>query len=174
MGVGSFGSFKVGAAYVATRGIRGGGYGGGGSSDNNDDNGKDSKSDDKKNNWLWFSFNSLLIGFVIFFFTFIKTDFANYTRTGTLISKYQTTHKHKSHYYTTSYFTVKWQDRDKEIEMFEVADNTYSISKLSESVYFKRLKPEYDWMDKGSGMALITIIFILWIVSVFLAVFKRK
>lgn len=164
MGVGSFGGFNAGAAYVATRGMRGG-YGGGSSDNNNEGH---------KINWAWFSLNALLIGFVFFFFIFVKSDFTNYTRVGTLISKYQTKYKHKSSYYTVSYFTIKWNDREKEVEMFDVTEDTYSNCKLKENVYFKRLKPEYEWMNKGSGLALVMAILIMWAISGILALTKEE
>lgn len=103
----------------------------------------------EKMNWYWLMFNIILILTIITLFTLNVAGFTKYTRVGTLIEKNQGSHSYKGRCYGDYYFTVIWKDRDKESEVFEVSGETYFGSKINESVYFKRTKPEYEKFKSG-------------------------
>lgn len=163
MGVGSFGGFSPGMAYMATRGARGG-YGGSG----------DGEKPDKEPefSWLWFSFNLSLLLSIAFVFYATRSEVSCYTREGKLLEMNQSEHKVKQNYYPDYYFTVQWGDRSKEVEVFEVGAKTYFSCHKGEQVFFKRLKPEYEWIDGTSGFILIFGLMIIWVISGIAAVTK--
>lgn len=156
MGVGSFGGFNSGAAFMVTSGYGRTRYGGG--SSGNSGGGSNFS-------WIWFIINCVLFSAFVFLLFFMNFDTSNYSRRGTLISKYHTQHLYKGQYYQDYYFSVKWNDIDKETETFDVCDTTFRNHKVGDSVYFRRIKPEYKWLKEGSGFFLIMGIATIWIIS---------
>lgn len=167
MGVGSFGGFNSGAAFMVMN-HSGGKFGGYDSNDNKEDEKPKSKF-----NWIWFTINLFLFSVSLYTLICISSDFTKYIRVGNLIEKNQSAYKVKQNYYPDYYFTVKWNDRAKEVEVFGVGAATYFGCKPKETVYFKRIKQEYEWINKGTGLFCLFVCGFAWIMSGFAALIKN-
>lgn len=165
MGIGSWGGTNMAANVILMSGRRGG-FGGGGY-------GSEDK-EPKKFSWLWFSINALLIIVSLSCIICMTCLDSTYTRVGKLYVKNQSEHQHKGNYYPEYYFTVKWNDREKEIETFEVAGETFFSCNKGENVYFKRIKPEYEWTHSGWLFLGFVLFGIAWLVSGIAALLKNE
>lgn len=158
MGVGSFGGgFNTGMAFMTMNAMRrgGGGY------DDGDDNGNSRK----KFSWIWFSINVILFSVSLSCLICISFLDSKYSRECELLAKHQSEYVHKSKSYPEYYFTVRWKDREKEKETFEVTGETYFSCKEGEIVYFSRTKEDYLWTD-SKWLALGFIVFgLAWLFS---------
>ncbi|HUS51507.1 MAG TPA: hypothetical protein VMZ91_15160 [Candidatus Paceibacterota bacterium] len=90
-----------------------------------------------------------------------------------MIEKNQSTYQHKGNFYPEYFFTVKWNDREKEVEIFEVGGKTYFTCKSGESVYFKRLEPDYEWVKGWMGFVGFAVFGLIWIGSGLAALLKN-
>lgn len=165
MGAGSFGGFNTGAAFMVMNSAS---RGGGGWNWNEEE-----KQPQKKFSWLWFLINLCLFSTALYTLLCGSCDFSHYTRIGTLIKKNQSEYKVKQNYYPEYYFTVKWSDRSKETETFEVGGKTFFSCEKNEAVYFNRLKPEYEWVKDGWGVFFLVICGMAWIMSGVAALLKN-
>lgn len=166
MGVGSFGGFNTAAALTvmnASRNSRMGGYGGGSNDDNKPKSGF---------SWLWFSINVILFSISLTCLVCISFLDSKYSREGNLLYKHQSEHQHKGKYYPEYYFTVKWNDREKGKETFEVTGETFFSCKEGEKVYFSRTKEEYLWTEsKWLALGFVGV-GLIWIFSGLAALLK--
>jgi len=164
MGTGSFG---INTAFIASNSIRKG-YGGYGVYDENEN-----KEPEKKFSWIWFSINLILFLISLYTLLCLSCGFSKYIRVGLLVDKHQSAYQHKSHYYPEYYFTVKWNDREKEVETFEVSGETFFSCKPKENVYFKRLKSEYEWVKGDWGLLGFAVCGMIWLISGLAAILKN-
>ena len=157
MGVSSFNS---GAAFMLL-GSRGG-Y-----------SGVNNPSPRKGVSWLWLTINIILFSVALTTLIFLACDFTKYVRVGKLYDKTKSSYMHKNRKYSDYFFTVKWNDRGREIETFQVTDNTYFSVHNRENVYFKRIKPEYEWLSGWMGFVGLVVFGVAWIFSGVAALLKN-
>lgn len=171
MGAGSFGGLGAGNAMTTinlARGLGrniGGGFGGG----------QNSNNEPKKGfSWIWASINLFLFFCSLTCLICMTCLPSKYIRVGKLYLKDQSTYQHKGNYYPEYFFTVKWNDRGKEIETFQVSGETFFACKKGENVYFKKTKPEYEWTT-GVLVVLGCFLFaIAWVISGIAALLKNE
>lgn len=127
----------------------------------------------KKISWIWFSINLILFFLGVFALFSINADYTHYSRSCIIIAKNQSEHLYKSKSYPDYYFTVLWQDRNKERETFGVSPECYFDTNIQERVYFSRLQPKYEWLKGDGGFLMIISIAIIWFTSGILALNRR-
>ena len=124
-----------------------------------------------KLDWLHTVLNSILGIAILCFFIMMLNGRFKYDRPCKITAKYETGHDHKSHHYTEYYLTVKWLDRERNSETFDVSGRTYVTSNIGEYCGFKRNIELFDSLDHVLWFMLSLM---LWVVSVCLAFGRRS